>query len=136
MYSVKIQSLIIYKNEDDDKYEYENSKGIQEKLSLEDKVEIHEPLEDEDVIKEIVEDEYHKEDLNIISEESDNEVEEGDNVTLEYDTDEEDVIVEKPSKNEYDEEIPSTTGEGIIELIPPVSKNKGPQISIESRNRQ
>ena len=57
-------------------------------------------------------------------------------MTIEDNTDEEDVIVEKPSKNEYDEEISSATGEGIIELIPPVSKNKGPQISIESRNRQ
>ena len=81
---------MIYKNEDDDKYEYENSKGVQEELSLEDKVEIHEPLEDEDVIKEMVEDKYHKEDPNIISEESDDEVKEGGKV--EYDTDKEYVI--------------------------------------------
>ena len=38
-------------------------------------------------------------------------------MTIEDNTDEEDVIVEKPSKNEDDEEIPSSTGEGIIEKV-------------------
>ena len=36
-------------------------------------------------------------------------------MTIEDDTDEEDVIVDKPSKNEYYEEIPSATGKIIIE---------------------
>ena len=39
----------------------------------------------------------------------------GDNIKIEDDTDEEDVIVDKPSKNEYYEEIPSATGKIIIE---------------------
>ena len=60
-------------------------------------------------------DEYHEDDPNIISGESDDEVEEGDNMTIEDDTYEEDVIVDKPRKNEDYEEIPSETGEGIIE---------------------
>ena len=73
---------------------------------------------------------YHKEDPTNISEESDDKVEEGNDMKIseeldgevmewnemeiEYDTDEEDVIVDKPSKNEDYEEIPSEIGEGII----------------------
>ena len=34
---------------------------------------------------------------------------------IEYDTEKEGVIVDKPSKNEYYEEIPSATGKIIIE---------------------
>ena len=55
-------------------------------------------------------DEYHKVEPNIISEESDDEVEEEDNMTIEDDTDKEDVIVDKPRNNEDYEEIPSATG--------------------------
>ena len=33
-----------YKNKYDDKSEYEHSEGVQEKISLEDELEIHEPL--------------------------------------------------------------------------------------------
>ena len=40
-----------YKNEYDDKSEYERSKGVQEEIPLEDEVEIHEPLEDEYAIQ-------------------------------------------------------------------------------------
>ena len=36
-------------------------------------------------------------------------------MTIEYDTDDEYLIVYKPSNNEYYEEIPSETGEGITE---------------------
>ena len=36
-----------YKNEDDDKFEYEHSKGSQEKILLEDEVEIRDSLEEE-----------------------------------------------------------------------------------------
>ena len=37
-----------YKNEDDDEYEYEyeHSEGLQKDISLEDEVEIHEPIQD------------------------------------------------------------------------------------------
>ena len=45
------------------------------------------------------EDEYQKENPNIISEESDEEVEEEYDMTTEDDTDEKDVIVVKPSNN-------------------------------------
>ena len=51
---------------------------------LENKVDIHELLEDKDVIQEMGEDKCHKEDPNIISEELDDEVEEGDDVTIEF----------------------------------------------------
>ena len=42
-----------YKNEDDDKYEYEHNKGFQEEISLYNEVEIHQTLEDEDTIQEM-----------------------------------------------------------------------------------
>ena len=42
-----------YKNEDDDKYEYEQRKGVQQEISLEDEVEIHEPLKYKYAIQEI-----------------------------------------------------------------------------------
>ena len=57
-----------YTNEGDDKSEYEHKEGGQEEILLEDEVDIHEPLEDEDAIQEMDEDEYHKEDPKIISE--------------------------------------------------------------------
>ena len=52
---------------DDDKSEYEHSKGVQEEISLGNKVDIPEPLEDKDVIKEMVKEEYHQEEPNTIS---------------------------------------------------------------------
>ena len=55
-----------YKNEDDDKSEYKHSHGVKEEISLEDEVDIHKPLEDEYVIKEMSQDKYHEEDPNII----------------------------------------------------------------------
>ena len=44
-----------YKNEDDDEYEYEyeHSEGLQKYISLEDEVEIHEPLKYKYAIQEI-----------------------------------------------------------------------------------
>ena len=57
---------------------------------------------------------YHKEDPKIISEESDYEVKEETDMTIEYDTNEEYVIVEKPINNENYEENSSSTGKGII----------------------
>ena len=72
------------------------------------------------------EDEYHKDYPNIISEYLDDEVKEEDEMTIEDDTDEEYVIVDKPSNNAYCEEIPSATGEGIIKKIPPVRNNTRP----------
>ena len=41
------------KNEDDNKYEYEISKGVQEEIYLEDKLDIHEPLEEKYVTQEM-----------------------------------------------------------------------------------
>ena len=62
-------------------------------------------------------DEYHKDYPNIISEYLDDEVKEGDDMTIEDDTDEEYVIVDKPRKNEDDEEIPPETGGVIMKKI-------------------
>ena len=92
-----------YKNEDDDKYEYEHIDGVQEGIYLEEKVEIHETLEDEYAIKETDKEKYPREDPNVTSGELDDEVEEGDDTTIKYDTGEKDVISDKPSKNEDDE---------------------------------
>ena len=65
-----------YKNEDYDRFEYEQSKGVLEEISLKDKVDIHESLEDKDAIQDMGKDAYHEEDPNIISEESNDEVSE------------------------------------------------------------
>ena len=64
-------------------------------------MEIHDPLEDEDAIQEMSKYKYHREEPNIILEDSDGEVEKGDDMTRGNDIDEEYVIVDKPSKNEY-----------------------------------
>ena len=79
---------------------------------------------------------YHEEDLNIISEDPDDEFEEEGNMTIEDDTDEEDLIVDKPSNNEDYEEIPSATGDVIIKKSPSVRNNTYPQISSESMDIQ
>ena len=47
---------------DDEKSEYEKIEGVQEEISLEDQVEITDPLEDKYAIQEMVKDECHKED--------------------------------------------------------------------------
>ena len=55
---------------------------------------------------------------------------------IEDDIDKEDLIVDKPSKNEYYEEIPSATGEGVIEKNSPVRNNPLPKRSSQVRDRQ
>ena len=82
------------------------------------------------------EDEYQKENPNIISEESDEEVEEEYDMTTEDDTNEKDVIVFKPSNNEDYKEITSATRVGIIKKIPPVRNITCTHISSEYRYRQ
>ena len=82
------------------------------------------------------EDEYQKENPNIISEESDEEVEEEYDMKTEDDTDEKDVIVVKPSNNEDYKEITSATSVGIIKKILPVRNITCTHISSEYRDRQ
>ena len=57
-------------------------------------------------------------------------------MTTEYDTYDTDIIVDKPSNNKDYEEIPSSTGEVIIEKNSPVRNNTRRHRSSESRNRQ
>ena len=84
---------------------------------MEDKVEIPDTLEDTYAIQEMGEDKYHEEDLNIISEESDDEIEEGDDITIEDDTDEEDVIVDKPIKYEDYEKFHQKPGRLLLNKV-------------------
>ena len=125
-----------YKNEDDDRSEYEYSERVQEEISLEDEVYIYEPPEEEYSKQEMGEEKYYEEDLNIISEEPDEKVEEEYNITIEDDIEEEDLIVDKPSSNEYYEEIPSATEEGLIEKSTSLRNNTRLQRPSESRNIQ
>ena len=57
-------------------------------------------------------------------------------MTTEDDTDEKDVIVDKPSNNEDNEEIPSAAREGIVKNVSPVRNSTLPNRSRESRERQ
>ena len=72
---------------DDDKSEYEHSERFQEKRSLEYKVDIPDPLEEKYATQEMVKYKYHEEDPNIISEESDDEVEEGEGMKISEESD-------------------------------------------------
>ena len=51
--ALEIQSPMIIKNEDDDKSEYEHSKGYQEEIYLKVEVNIHDPQEEEYEIQEM-----------------------------------------------------------------------------------
>ena len=75
-----------YKNEDDDKYEYEHIKGTKEEISLQDELDTHDPLDEKYEIQEMGEYKYHREEPKIISEESDEKVEEEEEMTIEDDT--------------------------------------------------
>ena len=74
-----------YKNEDDDKYEYEHIEGTKEKISLQDELDTHDSLDEKYEIQEMGEYEYHMEEPKIISEESDDKVEEEEEMTIEDD---------------------------------------------------
>ena len=60
---------------------------VQEEIYLEDEVNTHGVLKDKDVIQEMGEYKYHEEDPTTISEYSDEEVKEKDDMTIKDDTD-------------------------------------------------
>ena len=81
---------------------------------LEEKVYAHEPVEDKDAIQEMGKNEYHEEDPTIISEESDDEVEDEYGKKIENEANKEVIINDEPIKDEDDEDSPSAIGKCVI----------------------